>query len=177
MSWHYRNCSVIVLIIHRFGPNTFPAHNSVIYTTEVQVEYAAKTLFAPIIDHCAKVIEVKEEAEQNFVEQVEKKLAGSVFSAGCSNWYINPEGRNSASWPGKAANLWYATIFPVWKDYQLNGGEASWIVRRVYRKVKQALLSNYVLIAVLTAGLFFSMNQYIAPMYQPLALKLKQLSW
>jgi len=62
-----------------FGPNSFPAHNSVIDAGEVQVEYIAKALFAPIIDHGALTMEVKEEAEEKFVYDVDQRLAGSSF--------------------------------------------------------------------------------------------------
>ncbi|KAH7371123.1 monooxygenase, partial [Pyrenochaeta sp. MPI-SDFR-AT-0127] len=92
-----------------FGPNTFPAHNSVIYSSEVQVDYLAKTLFQPLLDGAAQIIEVKKGAEEEFVADVDQELSGTVFSAGCSNWYINTDGRNSASWPGYAATFWYKT--------------------------------------------------------------------
>jgi hypothetical protein len=114
----------------------------VIFASEVQVEYIAKTLFTPIIDHRALAVEVKEVAEEEFVADVEEKLAGSVFSAGCSNWYINTAGRNSASWPGKAANLWKTTLFPRWGDYVYSGGETSWFLRSLVRHIKTAVLSK-----------------------------------
>jgi cation diffusion facilitator CzcD-associated flavoprotein CzcO len=69
-----------------FGPNTFPAHNSVIFTSEVQVEYIAKTLVTPIIEKLAGIVEVKDVAEEEFARGIDKSLRGSVFSAGCSNW-------------------------------------------------------------------------------------------
>lgn len=34
--------------LNSFGPNTFPAHNPALFACEVQVEYVAKSLFAPI---------------------------------------------------------------------------------------------------------------------------------
>ncbi|KAG9186591.1 hypothetical protein G6011_09699 [Alternaria panax] len=42
-----------------FGPNTFPAHNSVIFASEVQVDYIAKTLVLPLLDGRASTIEGK----------------------------------------------------------------------------------------------------------------------
>lgn len=134
---------------NRFGPNTFPAHNSVIYASEVQVEYILRTLFAPIIDHAASTVEVKEVAEQRFVNEVNAKLAGSVFEAGCSNWYINSAGRNSASWPGKAASFWRATMLPHWSDFTYSGNESTWFVRRLCRSIKGILLSKWGALGIL----------------------------
>ncbi|KAK7700107.1 hypothetical protein SLS64_011125 [Diaporthe eres] len=76
-----------------FGPNTFPAFNSVIYAVEVQVDYLAKTLFKTVIDGYADVVEVSEEAEARFVTELDKTLAKTVFNSGCNNWYINSAGR------------------------------------------------------------------------------------
>ncbi|KAJ5668457.1 uncharacterized protein N7477_007027 [Penicillium maclennaniae] len=95
-----------------FGPNTFPAHNSVLFTSEVQVDYLARTLLAPIIDRRISSLEVKATAENQWVNAVQNDLKGSVFEAGCSNWYINPNGRNSASWPGYASSYWAETLRP-----------------------------------------------------------------
>jgi hypothetical protein len=143
-----------LLTLRRFGPNTFPAHNSVIYSAEVQVELIAKTLLCPIIDHRATIVEINEGAEEEFANEMDRRLeqAGSVFSAGCSNWYINAAGRNSASWPGKAANLWYATWITKWKDYSFIGGDATWLPRRLYRQISTNLLSQIGVVGALLAG-------------------------
>lgn len=118
-----------------FGPNTFPAFNSVIYAVEVQVEYLAKTLFKTVIDGYADVIEVREEAEADFVTELDKTLAKTVFNSGCNNWYMNAAGRNSASWPGMASSFWRATFFPRWGDFALEGGTSAWMFRRVLRDI------------------------------------------
>lgn len=85
------------LILDSFGPNTFPAHNSALFSCEVQVEYIARTLLAPIIDGRASVIEVRATAEDQWVNGIHGQFKGSVFAAGCSNWYINEFGRNATS--------------------------------------------------------------------------------
>lgn len=121
-----------------FGPNTFPAFNSVIYAVEVQVDYLAKTLFKTVIDGYADVVEVREEAEAHFVTELDKTLAKTVFNSGCNNWYINSAGRNSASWPGMASSFWRATFFPRWGDFMLEGGNAAWAIRRALRNIKMA---------------------------------------
>jgi hypothetical protein len=87
------------------------------------------------LDGRATTVEVKEGAEEEFVEYVDDELQGTVFSAGCSNWYMNKEGRNSASWPGRAATYWYKTIFPRWNDFVLKGGSSFWTFKGVYQAV------------------------------------------
>ena len=63
------------------------------------------------------MVEVKQSAEEKHTNSIQMKLKGAVFSDGCSNWYIGKHGRNSASWPAKAASLWYETYFPDWGSF------------------------------------------------------------
>jgi hypothetical protein len=69
---------------YSFGPNTFPAFNSVIFSVEVQVEYLAKTLVSSILDRYADIVEVNTEAEEKFIDNTNGILEHTVFSAGCS---------------------------------------------------------------------------------------------
>lgn len=68
-----------------FGPNAFPAHNSVIYTNEVQVEYIIKTLIKPVLDRDFRVLDVKEAAKMCDANHVQERLKNMVWSGGCSN--------------------------------------------------------------------------------------------
>lgn len=132
-----------------FGPNTFPAFNSVIFSVEVQVAYIAKTLMKPILDQYADVIEVRKEAEKKSVEELDEVLSTTVFAAGCSNWYINKAGRNSAAWPGLASTYWKATCFPRWKDFLMEGGSGAWWANSAWRGVRRNLstLSSIAIVA------------------------------
>ncbi|KAL7953716.1 hypothetical protein V8C34DRAFT_296294 [Trichoderma compactum] len=126
-----------------FGPNTFPAFNSVIYAVEVQVEYIRKSLMEPTIDGYADVVEVCEREEESFVRELDKSLADTVFAAGCSNWYINTAGRNSATWPGLASSFWAATFFPKWKAFSMSGGSSLWLVKKAWRQARTTSLWTY----------------------------------
>lgn len=136
-----------MLTFYRFGPNTFPAFNSVIYAIEVQVDYIANVLMKPILDGYASIIEVCADAEENFVQDLDHELSTTVFSAGCSNWYINQAGRNSAAWPGLASTFWRATLFPRWKDFVMKGGSFWWPFRKIARNVSRR--STLVTLAVI----------------------------
>ena len=101
----------------------------------------------------ACVVEVKQEAEDDFASGVQNLLAGSVFSANCSNWYINSAGKNSTSWPGYALSFWWETYFPRFNDFKFEGGSKLWFPRRVVTRLLGALLSKYTWILLLTVGL------------------------
>lgn len=147
----------MVLTRWSFGPNSFPAHNSVIFATEVQAEFIVKSLFTPIMNNRASIIEVRQEAEDNFTAGVQALLNGTVFSANCSNWYINAKGKNSASWPGYASTFWRETFFPRFKDFKLEGGSTLWwpkcIVRWLFTGFFNALLSQQTMTFLLAFGI------------------------
>lgn len=138
---------------YRFGPNTFPAFNSVIFSVEVQVAYIANTLIKPIIDGYADVIEVKKSAEDNSVQTLDRVLNNEVFSSGCSNWYINKSGRNSAAWPGLASTFWKETYFTRWDDFKMEGGSKMWLLRRAWRGIRccsRTLMSITALVGIVS---------------------------
>ncbi|OIW32331.1 monooxygenase [Coniochaeta ligniaria NRRL 30616] len=119
-----------------FGPNTFPANNSALFACETQVDFAIKSLFTPLLDRRADIIEVKQTVEDYTTNAIHKQLADTVFSADCSNWYIGKFGRNAASWPGLARSFWFATYFPDWSAFTIVGGSKLWPLNTVRRWVR-----------------------------------------
>lgn len=132
-----------------FGPNVFPANNSALFACETQVEFAIKSLFVPILDKRATVIEVKQAAEDRTTNAIHKELSNTVFAGDCSNWYIGKFGRNAASWPGFARSYWWATLTPNWADFNLTGTSPWW---PVYTAVRQITSIPTVLKIVLFIG-------------------------
>ena len=122
-----------MLNVSRFGPNTFPAHNSVLFASEVQVEYITRTMITPLLYRRARTVEVKEAAEHQWVNNVDHQLQGTVFQAGCSNWYINKNGRNSASWPGYAALYWLDTLLPHRGALVKSAPSPTWLLNMLKR--------------------------------------------
>lgn len=46
-------------------------------------------------------VEPRAEAQQAFVDHVDAKMKGTVWTAGgCASWYLDARGRNSTLWPG-----------------------------------------------------------------------------
>lgn len=135
-----------------FGPNTFPANNSALFACETQVDYAIKSLFTPLIDGRAEIMEVKRTAEEAETQKIHQGLAASVFAGDCSNWYIGKHGRNAASYPGLARSFWIATYFPRWSAFNMKGGSSLWPLRTLSRW-SRSIVSLSVLIQVSTLAL------------------------
>lgn len=132
-----------------FGPNTFSAHNSALFSCEVQIEYVARTMIAPIIDGRASVIEVKDTAENQWVNGVQHQMSGSVFEAGCSNWYINEFGRNAASWPGFASAFWKESLIPRRGIFVTSKGSKLWMLNTGARWLKTTSTVTYAILGLL----------------------------
>jgi cation diffusion facilitator CzcD-associated flavoprotein CzcO len=82
------------------GPNTGLGHTSVLLMIEAQLRYVTGAL-----DHLATAgaaaIEPTARAQEDFVAAVDRRMAGTVWSAGgCRSWYQDANGRVSALWPG-----------------------------------------------------------------------------
>ena len=131
-----------------FGPNTFPANNSALFAVETQVDYTVKSLFKPLIDGRAKIIEVKQSAEDRETQAIHAGLSKTVFAGDCSNWYIGAHGRNAASWPGLARSFWFKTYFPDWSAFNMAGGSRWWRLNALRR----VLLKNAVVFTMLFFG-------------------------
>jgi cation diffusion facilitator CzcD-associated flavoprotein CzcO len=82
------------------GPNTGLGHTSVILMIEAQIEHLLVAMDR-MKARRATVIEPRAEAEAAFVADVDRKMRGSVWTAGgCASWYLDKTGRNSTLWPG-----------------------------------------------------------------------------
>ena len=120
----------------------------------MQVDYLANVLLKPIIHGRARIIEVKEEAEEKFVLDLDKELDETVFAAGCSNWYINTAGRNSAAWPGLAATFWKATWWPRRSDFDSFGSSVTWPLHSLFRTVTATGLLTWLVAAAAALQLY-----------------------
>ncbi len=93
------------------GPHTGLGHNSIVYMIEAQIEYLLAALGELKQRGCA-TIEVRDEAARSFTDEMQRRLRGTVWSSGCSSFYLDKEGHNVALWPGFAATYgWRARRF------------------------------------------------------------------
>ncbi|MFC7528280.1 flavin-containing monooxygenase [Actinoplanes sp. GCM10030250] len=83
-----------------YGPNTNTGNTSVIYFHESQARYIAQAVRSVAAED--QPLEVREEPATVYDREIQKRLAGSVWT-GCQSWYRNAAGRVVTNWPGKAA--------------------------------------------------------------------------
>jgi cation diffusion facilitator CzcD-associated flavoprotein CzcO len=82
------------------GPNTGLGHTSVITMIESQIEHVMNAL-QYLDSRGLASVEPRLEAQQAFVEHVDAKMQGTVWtSGGCASWYLDARGRSSTLWPG-----------------------------------------------------------------------------
>jgi cation diffusion facilitator CzcD-associated flavoprotein CzcO len=81
-----------------YGPNTNLGSGSIIFQLESQMTY--------ILDAVRKLqsrggrLSVRPEVQASFDREIQKRLSTSVWQTGCSNWYLDEDGRNTNNWPG-----------------------------------------------------------------------------
>ncbi|MCP3143421.1 flavin-containing monooxygenase [Pyxidicoccus xibeiensis] len=82
------------------GPNTGLGHTSVILMIESQIEHVLGAL-RYLEGRGLAAVEPTAEAQAAFVQDVDSKLAGTVWMrGGCESWYMDATGRVSTLWPG-----------------------------------------------------------------------------
>ncbi|KAG8719460.1 hypothetical protein FRC08_002774 [Ceratobasidium sp. 394] len=126
------------------GPNTATGHASVIYSEEVQINYAMQ-LIEPVIRGKAKSFSPKPSATRAYNEWIQDKLSRTVWTS-CISWYHAGETRQGkliSTWPGTQAYFWWMLRKPVWADYETVGGE-KWVRRRKYAAVFRTVLEALV---------------------------------
>ena len=82
------------------GPNTGLGHTSMVFMIESQVAYVMDAL-AHMDSTAATTLEVREDALADYNDDLQRRLAGTVWNAGgCRSWYLDANGRNTTLWPG-----------------------------------------------------------------------------
>jgi hypothetical protein len=47
----------------------------------------------------AETIEVRPEAQERHNAEIDRRMKGTVWTTGCSSWYLDDTGRNATLWP------------------------------------------------------------------------------
>ena len=102
------------------GPNTGLGHNSVVLMIEAQVRYAMKCLKL-MNRRKRRVIEVRPETQRRFVEEIYRRMSGTVWhSGGCHSWYQDQNtGEITTLWPGSVVSYLRRTRSVSASDYEL----------------------------------------------------------
>lgn len=91
------------------GPNTGLGHNSIVFMIESQLAYVIGALRA-MDARGAAVAEARPEAQAAFNDEVQNRMAGTVWTeGGCASWYLDEHGRNTTLWPGTSWSFRQAT--------------------------------------------------------------------
>jgi cation diffusion facilitator CzcD-associated flavoprotein CzcO len=90
------------------GPNVGTGNMSMVYMIESQLNYLLDALRV-MQRHGLAAVEVRQQPQQRFNEVLQRRLARSVWSTGCSSWYQDARGRNAAIWPNFAVAFRAAT--------------------------------------------------------------------
>jgi hypothetical protein len=91
------------------GPNTGLGHNSMVFMIEAQLNYLLGALEA-MNRRGATQVEVRDDAHAAHNRHLQSRLEGTVWTTGgCSSWYLDANGRNSAIWPDFTWRFWQQT--------------------------------------------------------------------
>ena len=81
-----------------YGPNTNGGTGSVVATIEAAMRHVIAAL-RELERRGARTIEVRREAAEAFDRSLREALAGTVWHAGCTNWYVDEHGNDPNQWP------------------------------------------------------------------------------
>ena len=85
-----------------YGPNTNLNHHSVVAMLEEQDKYTSQAVDF-LRDNPDKVLDVDPQVLREFNDRIQAELQDSAFSADCSSWYKNEDGKVINNWSGNVA--------------------------------------------------------------------------
>ena len=81
------------------GPNTGLGHNSVVFMIESQINLVMDVL-RRLRSSSTGAVEPRQDVQDRFVAEMQRLTEGTVWvDGGCSSWYLDGQGHNSALWP------------------------------------------------------------------------------
>lgn len=125
---------------HQLGPNTATGHSSVILATENMVNYSLKFI-KPVLKGEVRTWEVKESAEREWTNNIQKDLSGSVFqSGGCVSWYYQAGSKwNATVYPRTQIDFTLRCMFPRWSHWDATYTRKGLILLWARRLLKTAV--------------------------------------
>lgn len=100
------------------GPNTGLGHTSILIMIEAQTRYVAQALEL-LQKEGARTIQLRPEVQTAFTAWLRERHASTVWSSGCSSWYLSAEGQNTVIWPGLATAFRRRTERLRREDYEI----------------------------------------------------------
>ncbi|MFL5907026.1 MAG: alpha/beta hydrolase fold domain-containing protein [Solirubrobacterales bacterium] len=81
-----------------YGPNTNLGSGSIIFQLESQMAYILEAIRT--LERRGGWMTVRPEVQEAFDREIQDRLSTSVWQSGCSNWYVDENGRDTNNWPG-----------------------------------------------------------------------------
>lgn len=97
------------------GPNTGLGHNSIIFMLECQTKMIAR-----VVRQSRRrgwgLVAVRHEVQERYNDEMQRRLANTVWASGCKSWYQHASGRINTLWPGLTTEFWWRTRRLRWRD-------------------------------------------------------------
>lgn len=97
------------------GPNTGLGHNSMVFMIEAQAHYIVDAITRMRAQKLAS-LEVRTDVEQAFRADMSERMKKTVWTSGCSSWYMAPDGE-VLLWPGFTFDYWWRTRTAKLSDF------------------------------------------------------------
>ncbi len=81
------------------GPNTGLGHSSMVFMIESQVAYVLDAL-RTMARRGLAAVEVRRAVQDEYNEELQRRMRRTVWTSGCGSWYLDARGRNTTLWPG-----------------------------------------------------------------------------
>jgi cation diffusion facilitator CzcD-associated flavoprotein CzcO len=81
-----------------YGPNTNGGTGSIVFTIEAGMRHVLAAL-ADLERSGRRTIEIRRDVADGFHRDVKEALKGTVWTAGCGNWYLDANGHSPNQWP------------------------------------------------------------------------------
>ncbi len=101
-----------------YGPNTNLGHNSIVFMLESQMNYIRQCALA-LHQRGARYMDVKPVPMNEFNRKLQERLHKTVWDSGCTSWYVNAAGKNTANWSGFTVDYRLRTSKPNWSHYHV----------------------------------------------------------
>jgi cation diffusion facilitator CzcD-associated flavoprotein CzcO len=103
--WEHRAAAYLGVTVSGFpnlfivyGPNTNLGAGSIIYMLERQQQYIAQAVKL-LRERGLRYLDVRPEAQDAFIREVDERSGSLAYTAGCQNWYLT-NGLNTNNWVG-----------------------------------------------------------------------------
>ncbi|KAI8295000.1 Baeyer-Villiger monooxygenase [Colletotrichum sp. SAR11_240] len=120
------NCTILNNFPNLFvllGPNSLTGHTSAIIAAENSINFSLR-IIKPLLDGKGTVVEVKRDAEEEYVQQMQRDMQDRVWYTGCNSWYLrgSKEGKkwNGSTYPYSQVYFLYRCLFPKFDDLQIS---------------------------------------------------------